>query len=64
MLRKTEGGKHWQMISRRLRETGRSPCSDAKKCQHLGTQRKTKQKHRETYQNLQGGKAWEKKTAD
>jgi anti-sigma factor RsiW len=59
LLRTTDGGKHWQLIITPIaRDLGGVLASDGKQASIWDAA------HRETYQTSNGGKTWEKKTAD
>jgi hypothetical protein len=59
LLRTTDGGKHWQLIITPIAgDLGGVLASDGKHANIWDAA------HRETYQTSNGGKTWEKKTAD
>jgi Photosynthesis system II assembly factor YCF48/Putative zinc-finger len=59
LLRTTDGGKHWQLIITPIAgDLGGVLASDGKHAKIWDAA------HRETYQTSNGGKTWEKKTAD
>jgi photosystem II stability/assembly factor-like uncharacterized protein len=59
LLRTTDGGKHWQLIVTPIAgDLGGVLASDGKHANIWDAA------HRETFQTSNGGKTWEKKTAD